>query len=205
MIARRHWVRAIVAGLLVASVSGCTTPETPTSASAPGQTTSPRPVAPVIDGVPPCPASDEEVAVRDDGLPDLTLPCLTRGPNVRLAGLRGTPMVLNVWASWCPPCREELGYLASLNDRAAGDVRVLGIDLLDRPAAARAAIEDFGVNYPSVEDADGQVRAALNVQAPPVTFFVASDGAITYTKVGQIKSQAELDALVREHLGVEVR
>jgi thiol-disulfide isomerase/thioredoxin len=145
------------------------------------------------------------VPVVADGLPDLTMPCLTKGPDVRLAGLRGTPTVVNVWASWCPPCRDELGFLADLQSRTRGDLRVLGIDLLDRPDAARAAIEDFGVNYPSVEDADGQVRSALNVQAPPVTYFVDAAGTITFTKVGQIRTQSELDALVRKHLGVDPR
>jgi thiol-disulfide isomerase/thioredoxin len=190
---------------LLIACAGCTrnaddSPEP--SASAPTTVTT---AAPALAGVPACPPSDPQVPARGDGLPDLTLPCLTQGPDVRLAGLRGTPTVVNVWASWCPPCREELGYLADLQSRARGDLRVLGIDLLDRPEAARAAIEDFGVNFPSVEDADGEVRGALNVQAPPVTFFVEADGRIAFTKVGQIRSQAELDALVRKHLGVSTQ
>lgn len=158
--------------------------------------------APRLVGVPPCPVSDPDVPVVQGGLPDLTLPCLTKGPSVRLAGLRGTSTIVNVWASWCAPCRDELGYLADLQARARGELLVLGIDLLDRPEAARAAIEDFGVNFASVEDAEGLIRGALNVQAPPVTFFVDAQGLITFTKVGQIRSQAELDALAREHLGV---
>jgi thiol-disulfide isomerase/thioredoxin len=195
-----------VAVLLMAAVTtaaGCTAdPPAQADGATSATTAAPRPV---VAGVPPCPRSDAEVPALADGLPDLTLPCLTRGPDVRLAGVRGTPLVVNVWASWCPPCRDELGYLANLQERTRGELRVLGIDLLDRPEAARAAIEDFGVNYPSVDDADGQVRAALNVQAPPVTLFVDADGRITYRKVGQIRTQAELDALVREHLGVTAR
>jgi thiol-disulfide isomerase/thioredoxin len=194
-----------LAALLACTGCSATADEGADASTTVSRTPSSGTTAPALAGVPPCPPSDADVPVVQDGLPDLTLPCLTRGPDVRLAGLRGTPMVVNVWASWCPPCRDELGYLATLQSRTRGDLRVLGIDLLDRPEAARAAIEDFGVNYPSVDDADGQVRSALNVQAPPVTYFVDPDGRITFTKVGQIRSQAELNALVREHLGVTSR
>jgi thiol-disulfide isomerase/thioredoxin len=179
-----------------AATSPSSTPTASSTADA-----SPRP-APTIDGVAACPPSDPDIPARDDGLPDLTLPCLTAGPDVRLAGLRGTPTVINVWASWCPPCREEIPHLVELNERADGRVRILGIDLLDRDEAAIAVVEDFGMTYPSVVDSEGEVRSALNVPAPPVTLFVDSDGVIVGRKVGQIESVEEFTALVNEQLGV---
>jgi thiol-disulfide isomerase/thioredoxin len=158
---------------------------------------------PSVAGVRPCPESDADVPALDDGLPDLTLGCLTKGPAVRLAGVRGTPMLLNVWASWCPPCREELPYLVDLDLRTSDrELMILGLDLLDRTDPALAVLEDFGVRYPSVIDPDGDARAALGVQAPPVTLFIDADGVVVRTKVGAFASQSELDDAVADALGV---
>ena len=65
-------------------------------------------------GIADCPRSDSDVAAVPSGLPDVVLPCLGGGREVRLAGLRGKPMMINVWAQWCGPCREEAPYLAEV-------------------------------------------------------------------------------------------
>jgi thiol-disulfide isomerase/thioredoxin len=197
-------IRAGVALIAVVSlmVVGCGDEAEPAAPSTSSPADAP---APSIPGVAPCPESDADVAVVADGLPDLTLPCLTSGPDVRLAGLRGTPLVVNVWASWCAPCREELPLLVDLDERTdTDDLLVLGVDLLDRTDPAIAIVEDFGLRFASVVDADGDLRAALGLQAPPVTYFVDADGVIVRTKIGAFASQAELDAAVTDALGVEL-
>jgi thiol-disulfide isomerase/thioredoxin len=198
---------AVIALLSAAVVAGCGQATTPPDASASQSMSEPSAASPgpSIVGVPPCPASDPSVAAVESGLPDLTLPCLTLGPQVRLAGLRGTPTVLNVWASWCAPCREELPLLVDLAERTRSDeLLVVGVDLLDRTDPALAIVEDFGLNFPSVVDADGALRAELGLQAPPVTYFVDADGVIVRTKVGAFVSQTELDAAVVDALGVDL-
>jgi hypothetical protein len=80
-------------------------------------------------GIEPCPRTEPRPGVAG-GLPDIALPCLGGGRDVNLAGLRG-PMVVNLWASWCEPCREELPVLQEYAERARRQVRVLGVDFED--------------------------------------------------------------------------
>jgi cytochrome c biogenesis protein CcmG, thiol:disulfide interchange protein DsbE len=151
--------------------------------------------------LPPCPATSDAVA-RPDGLPELTLPCLGTGPYVRLAGLRGSPLVVNVWASWCPPCAQEMPYLLGAHKALRDDVAFLGIDLVDRRSAALAWARDFGMTFPSVQDPDGLIRAELRVMAPPVTVFVRPDGAVAKIHYGAFTSERQVRDAIAEHLGV---
>lgn len=155
----------------------------------------------------PCPVSAAAPAVPG-GLPDLTLPCLGAGPGVRLSGLRGTPMVLTLWAQYCGPCRDELplfGQAAAAAQRAGTPLRFLGIDLLEpRPDAAVALLADSGVHFPSVRDDSGATRASLKWVGPPTTVFVRADGTIAWTQIGQIPDASTLRALISTHLGVTV-
>jgi thiol-disulfide isomerase/thioredoxin len=152
-----------------------------------------------------CPASDPAVDARDDGLPDVTLPCLGVGPAVRLAGLRGTPTVVNVWASWCGPCREELALVADLAGASGTGLRVIGIDATDDPPSALSLLADAGAHYPSVRDDAGATKAALRWgPGLPVTYLVDADGRIAYEHHGAITSAEQLRTLLADHLGVAV-
>lgn len=151
----------------------------------------------------PCPASDPVVPARTDGLPDLTLPCLGEGPAVRLAGLRGTPTVVNLWASWCAPCRTELPFFASL-DAGSTPVGVLGVDVEDPPAKALSLLVDAGVHYPSVRDTGRVTQPSLRWVGLPMTAFVDADGVVRHVERGPITSQEQLDGLVERYLGVQV-
>jgi thiol-disulfide isomerase/thioredoxin len=154
--------------------------------------------------VPPCPESSTTVPALDDGLPDLTLPCLTAGPPVRLAGLRGEPLVVNVWASWCPPCRAEMPGLQRLSQRYAEQgVAFAGLDTRDTDAAASAFIENIGVTYPQVVDPDGRLllafRDTLPPQAIPSTLIVDDEGRIAARVIGPI-TEPRLAALLDDVL-----
>jgi cytochrome c biogenesis protein CcmG/thiol:disulfide interchange protein DsbE len=151
-----------------------------------------------------CPASDPDVAPLEDGLPDITLACLGDGPAVRLAGLRGRPLVLNLWASWCEPCRAELPMLADLAGAAGSSLRVLGVDVQDDPASALSLLTDSDVHYASVRDDDAGTKAPLRWTGLPMTLFVDADGVVTHTQRGVITSDEQLRSLVQEHLGVSV-
>ncbi len=153
-------------------------------------------------GIEPCPATTGDAPV-DGGLPDVTLACLGGGADVRLAGLRGRPHVVNLWASWCAPCREELPVLqaahASLGDR----VGFVGIDYADPdPAAALELADRSEVTYPLVADPDEDVRKALGVIGLPQTVFVDADGTVVASERTAYDSEQDLLAAIEEHLGV---
>jgi cytochrome c biogenesis protein CcmG/thiol:disulfide interchange protein DsbE len=151
--------------------------------------------------LPPCPRTSR-IAPLPDGLPDLTLPCLGEGPAVTLSGLRGTPLVVNVWASWCPPCAAEMPHLLTAHKALGDRVRFLGVDLVDRRSAALAWARDFRMTFPSVEDPDGVVRAKLRLVAPPVTLFVRPDGSVAKIHYGAFANERQVRDQIAQHLGV---
>ena len=153
-------------------------------------------------GLSPCPPSDASAATVDGGLPDLTLACLGAGPPVRLAGLRGLPAVINVWASWCEPCREELPALQEVAAGTTGRVRFVGVDQSDLPDSALGLLAATGVRYPSVSDPDGASRAGLRAVALPVTLLVRADGTVAHRVAGPVADADALRALLAEPLGV---
>jgi len=148
----------------------------------------------------PCPRVGDSRSVEGADLPDAALPCLGSGPPVRLSALHGMPTVVNVWATWCDPCREELPHFQWLDDAGGGRVRVLGVLFEDDPDGGLAFARKLGVHFPSLVDADGQLKR-FRVVGLPATFFVAPDGAISL-KLGEVHSRAELRDLVSERLGV---
>lgn len=194
---RRRPVRILAAIALALATAGCAGSSGP-AAPAAGSTV----VRGASAAVPACPSAPR-VKPRADGLPPLTLSCLGAGPSVRLSDLRGTPMVLNVWSGWCQPCASEIPLFAALHDKAGARLRFFGLHYKWPRSAALGAARDFGVFYPSVQDADGdRTTRQLRVAAPPQTFFVTADGRIAHRQVGEITSAAELDSLVETYLGV---
>jgi cytochrome c biogenesis protein CcmG, thiol:disulfide interchange protein DsbE len=200
MIGRGTGRRALVAALAaLALVAGCggdpSEPMTRTAAAQAGLD---------IDAVPACPAT-RHVAARTDGLPPLTLHCLGAGPAVRLSDLRGTPMVLNVWAAWCTNCADEAPLFTALHHAAGNKLRFFGIHYQANRSHGLASARDFGVFYPSVQDADGAATIkALRAPAPPETWFITADGRVAYRHRGVLTSQSQLDSYVAKYLGVTV-
>jgi len=136
-------------------------------------------------------------------LPGVTLPCLGGGPSVRLDSLRG-PLVVNLFAQWCGPCRSEMPYYEQLHRKARGTVGVVGVDYLDtRPDKALELVRDTGVTYPLLADPGGRLRADLRIRGLPGVAFVAADGSVQ-VEFGVVDSYAQLRAMTERHLSVKL-
>ncbi len=182
------------------SAAGPTTSAAPTSAPSSTEDLAALKQAAKIED---CPVSDPDVAAVPTGLPDVTLQCLGGGRDVRLAGLRGRPMMINVWAQWCAPCRQEAPFLADVATVNRSDLMILGIDFQDPdPARAITFAQVASWRYPQLEDTDLAIRAPLQVTGLPQTFFVRADGTIAHRQFLPFTSADQIRTLAREHLGV---
>jgi thiol-disulfide isomerase/thioredoxin len=105
-----------------------------------------------------------------------------------LAQQRGTPVVVNIWAAWCDPCREEAPGLAAAAARYGDRVRFVGVDMQDNRGDAQAFIQRYGLPYPSVFDAQNTIGLSYDVASPPATLFFTADGTLARTVPGQISA-----------------
>lgn len=198
---------AVLVGLVL--LAGCTVSPA-AGPSETGETFAPVEPAQVLKarkqaGIAACPASKSGVAARADGLPDLVLECLGGDSAVRLSGLRGQPMVINLWAQWCAPCREESPWLRQYQQQFKGRVLLLGINYNDpRPDLAIEFASLVGWKYPQLHDPQRRLSAVMSVPGLPMTLFVDADGVVVHRVSGKLQSYAELVQLTREKLGVSL-
>jgi thiol-disulfide isomerase/thioredoxin len=134
-------------------------------------------------------------------LPDLELPCFTGGAPIKLTDLRG-PAVINLWGSWCSPCRAELPAMQQLADRAAGKLTVAGVDTFDRREAAASFGVDSKVVMPTLFDPEKKLIGALGRNQLPVTIFLGEDGTAHVESLPL--DDTRLDDLVKTWTGVTV-
>jgi cytochrome c biogenesis protein CcmG/thiol:disulfide interchange protein DsbE len=106
-----------------------------------------------------------------------------------LVGLRGTPVIVNVWASWCAPCRTETPLLQRTWQARGDDVVILGVNSRDRRSSAESFMDEFDVTFANVFDESGQIRRRLGVRGFPSTYVFGADGKLRTTVVGALTEQ----------------
>ena len=133
----------------------------------------------------------EPVALRDGGVAAFER---------ELARLRGRPVVVNQWASWCGPCRLEFPFFQQLSERYRGRVAFLGVNSQDSRVEARDFLARYPTPFPHFSDPDTRVaRVFRGGRAWPTTAFYTADGKLNYTHQGQYPTADDLDRDIRRY------
>jgi cytochrome c biogenesis protein CcmG/thiol:disulfide interchange protein DsbE len=139
----------------------------------------------------------QNVAVDIDGgakpqAPDFTLPLVGGDEAIRLSTYRGKAVVLNFWASWCAPCRDEAPLLQAASERWRDrDVVFIGVNVQDFEGDAKRFVDEYGITYLNVKDGSGSTLGRFGVGGLPETYFVDREGRI----VARVISAVEEDTL----------
>lgn len=134
--------------------------------------------------------------------PDFTITTWngTSAQQVRLADLKGKPVVVSFWASWCDPCREETPVLQAAWQKYQGSgVMFVGVAMRDKQSDATAFLKQYGVTYPAGPDTTGQITIDYGVTGPPETVFIDRHGVVVSKTIGAI-DDGSLDKAIQSLL-----
>lgn len=136
--------------------------------------------------------------------PDFTVPNLDDGADVTLGSLLGQPLVVNFWASWCTPCRQEFPALAAAADRYP-DVTIVGITWRDIPDDAREFADEMDATWLLLDGNDNDVGDDYGIRGVPQTLFITPDGIIQQRLYSQFTSEEQLDGYIDDLLAAGAR
>jgi len=150
------------------------------------------------------------VISRSSGSPsDVTLPIITWNETT-LSTLKGTPVVINFWATWCSPCRVELPYLEAVAQEGEGEIKVVAINVRDSITTIQKFFGDYEPTMIVASDKNGQAFADYslaynNTQGYiPFTLFVGSEGIVKHAKIGAFMSEHELWNTLNDVFGTTI-
>lgn len=142
-----------------------------------------------------------QIELIDRPSQDVTAECLDSSPGVNIAAIKG-PAIINVWGSWCDPCKEELPYFFEYFQTKDPQVQLIGVDVEEkRIEDGRMFARTNGIMWPNLYDADGSTREYFGMGVP-VTWFIDDAGKVLYKKIGPIKSTEELRSLSFKYFGL---
>ena len=175
----------IVISLLL---SGCSTGEVAPSAA--------------LGSIPSCNQIDTSKVSEES----LQMPCLDGSSTINFHSIKG-PLIINVWASWCEGCKEEMPYFIDLYANPVfknGEVKLLGIDVDEKNAdSGPNFIKSYGMSWPHLEDVDGRSKIVFG-PGVPVTYFLDKRGEIIHKHIGAYLSKAQLYEAVEKYFKVKL-
>jgi peroxiredoxin len=123
----------------------------------------------------------------DAEAPDFTLKDMS-GKEIKLSALRGKPVMINFWATWCPPCRDEIPVITSMYNEThtSGNYEILGVATQSDDSTVRAFSDELKMNFPLLPDVDSRVVSLYHVLPIPTTFFIDKDGIIRLIQTGSV-------------------
>jgi thiol-disulfide isomerase/thioredoxin len=154
--------------------------------------------APVITGeVVAC----NHIAVVDNPKTVITPECLDGSKGVNIAAIKG-PAIINVWGSWCTPCKKELPYFTEFYATMDPQIQLIGIDVEEKKIEdGRMFARTHGIMWPNLYDSDGSTRKYFGMGVP-VTWFIDGDGNVLHKKIGPFESVEELRTMTFEYFGL---
>ena len=121
--------------------------------------------------------------------PSFSMPLLGGG-EFKTEDHQGTPMIINFWASWCPPCRQESpGFERVWQRYREQGIQIVGVDIQDTAEDALGYVREFGLSFPNGRDTDGKITVEYGVIGLPVTFFIGADGMVEGRWVGALPEE----------------
>lgn len=121
------------------------------------------------------------------------------GETISLEGLQGQGVVVNFWASWCDPCRDEAALLEQTWRREKDNgIVFIGLDYLDQEPAAKAYLAEYGITYPNGPDLRSEAARRYGIKGVPETFFINPAGEIVHTVIGPIVNEAQMESYLAD-------
>ena len=134
--------------------------------------------------------------------PDFQLSSLDGQP-VSLSDLKGSPVLLNFWATWCGPCRGEMPYLQQIYEKwQVMGLVLLAINIGESSSDVGEFMQDQGLSLPVLLDSEGEISAQYGIEYIPATFFIDSEGIVQEVKVGAFQSTAEIEESLLQLIGM---
>ena len=150
--------------------------------------------------------SCDEIDTSKETSEELKMSCLDNSSEINYHSIKG-PIIVNVWASWCTGCKEEMPYFIDLYANPifkSGGVKLLGIDVDEKNAdSGPNFIKSYGMSWPHLEDTDGRSKLVFG-PGVPVTYFLDNSGEVIHKHIGAFRSKTELYEAVEKYFEVKL-
>jgi peroxiredoxin len=145
----------------------------------------------MLVSIPGCGLVKSEPLKVGDTAPDFTFPTID-GQTIQLSKLRGQPVLVNFWATWCPPCRAEMPSLQAAFEEKGEEVKFIAVYLQESLTTVQQFAEDFGLSFTIALDYGVNSQADYNLRGIPETFLIDEQGIVRYIKIGPFLNKDEL-------------